>query len=546
MHNPTFSILVPTYNQAEFLTKALDSLLAQTDSDWEAVVVNDGSTDQTRAVLDEYAAKDNRIRAFHTENGGTGAALNKALRESCGQWICWLSSDDLFEPDKLALHRQWFDICPDARFFYTYFRLLYESSGQCDERHDLWGPLPDRRHQTLGLFRRNFISGITICVHRAVFAELGGFDASLRYGQDYDRWLWITSRYPGVFIPEWTAINRNHAGQGSEVFPQACYYDTAKAAIRFLGTNSLEQVVPLADTTRFDEALGVLTAALDVAKDSDAFLYWLGVHPALLFNIYAWIAEYRPRLCAEGLWNRLETVAVTQMLQHSGEFGALWRGAYMVARLRPNLVRRDGITPEAVAHGHYHALRARRPEQVEALERYTREYMNGCVPVPVEPNLYGQEIAVTAPFDASAEVRNSLWQVAELLANSGASVVFMEQGEAGVDFQNGVLRFSVPSGEIFEHVSIGLRPFNLTIVWEQCPGLSGARVLQIARLSGQPGVARIPTVFDPKHPDAEGFLSFCARMITADAPEKSSLGLISNANTVTNKLRRVFRAIWCN
>ena len=104
MSTPIFSVLVPTYNQACFLPAALDSLLAQTVLEWEALVVDDGSTDGTREILERYAAGDKRIRVFRKHNGGTASALNKGLQHAVGEWVCWLSSDDLFKPDKLAVH----------------------------------------------------------------------------------------------------------------------------------------------------------------------------------------------------------------------------------------------------------------------------------------------------------------------------------------------------------------------------------------------------------------------------------------------------------
>src|SRR3990172_2984652 len=96
--HPYFTIIVPTYNQAQYLGAALDSLIAQTDPDWEAVVINDGSTDATREVMEKYAHKDSRIRLFHKPNGGVASALNDGLRKVQGQWVCWLSSDVMFDP----------------------------------------------------------------------------------------------------------------------------------------------------------------------------------------------------------------------------------------------------------------------------------------------------------------------------------------------------------------------------------------------------------------------------------------------------------------
>ena len=129
-HHPFFSVIVPTYNQANYLGEALDSLLAQTDADWEAVVVNDGSTDSTPEVLETYFKKDKRFRVYHKRNGGVGSALNAGLREAKGEWICWLSSDDLFETRKLQIHREWIVRHPTCHFFFSHYRELDGTTGK--------------------------------------------------------------------------------------------------------------------------------------------------------------------------------------------------------------------------------------------------------------------------------------------------------------------------------------------------------------------------------------------------------------------------------
>src|SRR5688500_18218683 len=125
-HQPTFTVIVPTYNQAAYLGSALDSLLAQTNPDWEAVVVNDGSTDATAEVMTAYAERDPRIRIFHKKNGGTGSALNEGLRQAQGKWICWLSSDDLFDKRKLEAHQMYILQEPETSFFHTHFFVLHD------------------------------------------------------------------------------------------------------------------------------------------------------------------------------------------------------------------------------------------------------------------------------------------------------------------------------------------------------------------------------------------------------------------------------------
>lgn len=91
---PFFSIIIPVYNVAPYLRECLDSVLAQTFKDWEAICVDDGSTDGSGEILDEYAAKDSRFRVFHQPNAGVSAARNKALDEAMGEWVCFIDADD--------------------------------------------------------------------------------------------------------------------------------------------------------------------------------------------------------------------------------------------------------------------------------------------------------------------------------------------------------------------------------------------------------------------------------------------------------------------
>ena len=100
-NGPRVSVVVPTFNQAAYLPLALDSILQQTYGRWEAVVVNDGSTDDTAAIADDYSRRDSRFRVIHKGNGGISSALNSGLAEASGDYFCWLSSDDMYLPGKL-------------------------------------------------------------------------------------------------------------------------------------------------------------------------------------------------------------------------------------------------------------------------------------------------------------------------------------------------------------------------------------------------------------------------------------------------------------
>ena len=100
---PYFSIIIPVYNVAPYLRECLDSVLAQTFTDWEAICVDDGSTDGSGVILDEYAAKDKRFRVIHQPNAGVSAARNMALDVAKGEWFLFLDGDDILREDSLEL-----------------------------------------------------------------------------------------------------------------------------------------------------------------------------------------------------------------------------------------------------------------------------------------------------------------------------------------------------------------------------------------------------------------------------------------------------------
>ena len=88
------SCIIPVYNTEKYLPRCIESVLAQTFVDWEMLLIDDGSTDASGSICDEYAAKDERIRGFHKENGGISSARNVGLNYAQGEWIFFVDSDD--------------------------------------------------------------------------------------------------------------------------------------------------------------------------------------------------------------------------------------------------------------------------------------------------------------------------------------------------------------------------------------------------------------------------------------------------------------------
>jgi glycosyltransferase involved in cell wall biosynthesis len=132
---PRVSVLIPTYNRAALLCEAVDSVLAQSFQDFEIVVVDDGSTDDTRARLAALIAREGaRVRLIEAEHGGPARARNRAFAAARGEYVCILDSDDLYYPHKLALQVEHLDAHPDTVMVYTEFS-AFDAAGYRDEFH---------------------------------------------------------------------------------------------------------------------------------------------------------------------------------------------------------------------------------------------------------------------------------------------------------------------------------------------------------------------------------------------------------------------------
>jgi hypothetical protein len=182
---PRVSVVIPAYNREKFVAQTVDSVLAQTYPDFEVIVVDDGSTDNTRAVLAHYGA---RIKYIYQENRGQAAARNKGLLASQGKYLLFLDSDDLIPPDKLELQVTLLEARPE-------FGLVYSGRQFINQAGEILGEVrPNKQGQLLKdmlLRRLNLGTTGVVVVRRECFEKAGLFDESLRRGDDTDMWCRI-------------------------------------------------------------------------------------------------------------------------------------------------------------------------------------------------------------------------------------------------------------------------------------------------------------------------------------------------------------------
>jgi glycosyltransferase involved in cell wall biosynthesis len=130
---PCFSILMPTFNRAGFLGRALVSVLAQREADWELLIADDGSGDGTPGLLADWCQRDPRIRTWRHDNRGQAASRNRLLHEARAPWIAFLDSDDELEPDHLARHREAIEADPAVDIWLSPMRVVGSSMVPCAE-----------------------------------------------------------------------------------------------------------------------------------------------------------------------------------------------------------------------------------------------------------------------------------------------------------------------------------------------------------------------------------------------------------------------------
>ncbi len=183
---PTISVIMPAYNVEQYLAASVESVLAQTYRDWELVIVDDGSTDRTGRIADEYAARDPRVRVIHQRNGGLSAARNTAMRYARGEFFALLDSDDLWDPDFLAAQMATFASAQHTDVVTGNARNLGGHWHGKPAR-----PWPDKRPQPVlaDILRDEEAVFIMSVFHRSVYQTVGDFDERLRSNEDYDYWL---------------------------------------------------------------------------------------------------------------------------------------------------------------------------------------------------------------------------------------------------------------------------------------------------------------------------------------------------------------------
>jgi len=196
-----FTIIIPSFNRAHHLSNTIKSVISQSHTNWELILVDDGSTDNTRELVASFS--DPRIKYIYQDNAERSAARNKGIQNASGAWICFLDSDDEYTGEHLCqLNAFISNHNPSPGLICT--GLIVQS-----EKEKIEKPFLDLAKNNLSEISEKFLIPTQVCVHRSIL-EKELFKPRFRLWEDTHLWLRIAAQYPVYQIEEYTAIQHIH------------------------------------------------------------------------------------------------------------------------------------------------------------------------------------------------------------------------------------------------------------------------------------------------------------------------------------------------
>lgn len=229
--NPFISVIIPSFNRAPVLERAIYSVLRQSFTDFELIIVDDGSTDNTEELVKEIFKNYQQVYYFKTDNQGVSAARNFGAKKAQGQWLAFLDSDDEWFINKLEAQIEVLKQNPTATLIHT--EEVWHRKGQ-----ELDVPLKYRK-QKGDLFERAtqhcVIGPSTVLLRADIFNQLDGFDENFELCEDYDLWLRWTAEHP-VYLCEQPLIIKYDGAENQLSKKGQLDYWRIKALVKFIKT----------------------------------------------------------------------------------------------------------------------------------------------------------------------------------------------------------------------------------------------------------------------------------------------------------------------
>ena len=232
---PKVSVIVPTYNRAQFLGACLESIARQTYRDLEIVVVDDGSADNTAEVVKAFAPL---ARYFWQENQGIPGALNRGLQEARGEYVSFLASDDALLPETLEAEVQVLDENPGVGLAYGQaWEMNEKGTTTCLRKPGFTkrSYIRSGREEIRHLLFADHITCSTVMVRKRCFDDVGLFDPKYSpLGEDWDMWTRIARRYDVAYIAKPLGIYLDHAGSEGNIYAKVDPWTLERLRLRYL------------------------------------------------------------------------------------------------------------------------------------------------------------------------------------------------------------------------------------------------------------------------------------------------------------------------
>ena len=219
-----FSIILPTFNRAHMIHEAINSVFSQTNKDWELIIVDDGSTDNTKDVIDKFIAKDNRVRYLYQKNKERSAARNNGIKNAKGDWICFLDSDDIYHTTHLEEFKNLINQNYSKRGLY-FSGLSNGSFSNAKENYNL------SNKNNIEFVLLNTIGTPRACVHSAILSK-NLFNEKIKIGEDRELWTRILKNHPLYWHNKKTFIEVEHPNRSINLFSEIEGLKTIKKTIK--------------------------------------------------------------------------------------------------------------------------------------------------------------------------------------------------------------------------------------------------------------------------------------------------------------------------
>jgi glycosyltransferase involved in cell wall biosynthesis len=202
------SIIIPFYN-CKYVDQAIESALKQTYPNVEVIVVNDGST----KYIDKVKKYFGRIKYIEKGNGGTGTALNTGIKHATGTYFSWLSSDDIYHPEKISKQLRYMR---EKRAYAVYSPVIFINSTSQPTSQSIGVSYSNKALFLEQLLRGCFINGCSVLLKMDVFTKVGLFDETFPYAHDYDLWIRVAQHYDFHYLNEPLIFYRVHEDMGTK------------------------------------------------------------------------------------------------------------------------------------------------------------------------------------------------------------------------------------------------------------------------------------------------------------------------------------------